>query len=415
MAQIHPFAGYRPKADLTDKVASKPYDVLSTEEAREEAAGNPNSFLRVIRSEIDFPAGIDVYNMGIYERARDNFQRMIEAGVFVQDATPSLYVYRITLGNHTQTGLVCGSSVEDYFNDVIKKHEHTREKKEKDRINHIKTTGIHSGPVFTTYNDVQDIDTLVEELSTGKPDVDVTFDDGAQHMLWVISDKAAIDKMVVLFAEKVPYTYIADGHHRAASSAKVCKELIENNPNHTGDEPYNYYLSVLFPASQLSIIDYNRVVNDLNGLTSEQFLTKLSDNFEVTKIGSSAYKPKRPNTFGLYLNRTWYKMTAKEASFDENDPVESLDGAIVQENVYRKIIGIEDIRTDERIDFVGGIRGLGELERKVNSGDWKAAFALYPVSIAQLIAVADSGKVMPPKTTWFEPKLKSGLVVNKFS
>lgn len=316
------------------------------------------------------------------------------------------------MGSTVQTGLVCLSSVKDYEDDVIKKHEFTRPVKEQDRIQHILQTGIQSGPVFLTYRDNQGVNELLKSIPDQKPFYDFTADDGVQHTIWKIDDSETVDKIRKSF-EAVPSTYIADGHHRAAASAKAGIELRSENKNNTGEEPYNYFLSVLFPSSELKIIDYNRVVQDLNGMTTEEFIMKLEDDFQVIKIGSSPYKPSKEKSFGLFINRNWYKLTVNEGTYEAGHPVNSLDPYILQENVFRKLLNIQDVRTDDRVDFVGGIRGLGELEKRVNSGEWKAAFAVYPVSIQQLMDVADSGKVMPPKSTWFEPKLRSGLLVNK--
>ncbi|MDX2002703.1 MAG: DUF1015 family protein [Chitinophagales bacterium] len=414
MATIRPFQAFRPRPELAAQVACLPYDVMSTEEAREEAKDNPLSWLQVERAEIAFPASHDPYDKSVYEKAAERFQALVDNGTFSQDPTPYLYVYRQIMGSHSQTGLVALSSAKDYWDDVIKKHEFTRPVKEQDRINHMKTTGIHSGPVFLTYPDLAEINEIVEQVKQAQPDTDITAPDGVQHTIWIIKDQNTLQRIVQLFSEKVPFTYIADGHHRAASSAKVAREMRENDPGSSGEENYNFFLSVLFPSSHMSIMDYNRVVKDLHGYSEEDFLERLEEQFTVTPKGKSTYQPEAGRHFGMYLNGNWYQLTAKEGSYDPNDPVNGLDVSILQNNVLDKLLGIADPRTDNRIDFIGGIRGLKELEKRVDSGDWKVAFALYPVTIEQLIRIADSGNVMPPKSTWFEPKLRSGLVVNKF-
>jgi uncharacterized protein (DUF1015 family) len=413
MAVIKAFKGIRPVKDKAHLVASKPYDVLNSQEARVEAEGNPYTFLHVVKAEIDLPEDIDVHTTPVYEQARDNFQKMIADGVMIQDEEDTYYLYQQIMGEQKQIGLLAASSTQDYFDDVIKKHEFTRPKKEQDRINHFNTVNAHTGPVFLTYPDVPEMDELVSGIvSKQEPEYDFTADDGVQHTLWVVKDKAAIEQITAIFSEKVPFTYIADGHHRAASSAKIANLRKEANPNHTGQEEYNFFLTVLFPAGQLSIIDYNRVVQDLNGLSDDEFMAKISETMDVEEFGTEVYKPEALHNFGLYINKKWYKLTAKAGTYDDNDPLDVLDVAILQKNVLDPILGIQDPRTDERIDFVGGIRGLGELEKRVDSGEMKIAFSLYPVTIQQLIDIADSGNVMPPKSTWFEPKLRSGMVVH---
>ncbi len=414
MAIIRSFNGWRPKPEQAAKVASRPYDVLNSEEAREEAAGNDISFLHVCKPEIDLPADIDHYADAVYAKAVENWKRFQSNGTFLQDATPNMYAYRQIMNGHAQVGLVANSSIQDYFNDIIKKHEYTRPEKENDRIRHMAELQCHPEPVFLTYPDVADIDTIINKVVTStNPVYDFKAEDGIQHTFWLIDNAQDVQALTQLFAEKVPFTYIADGHHRSASSAKVGQSIADKNPNHTGNEEYNFFLSVIFPASQLMIMDYNRVVTDLNGHTSEGILQAVAEKFEVEKR-DSIYKPESLHTFGLYLNKTWYKLTAKPGTYNDNDPIDVLDVTIMSNHILDPILGIKDQRTDKRIDFVGGIRGLGELEKRVNSGEMQLAISLYPVSIQQLINIADSGNVMPPKSTWFEPKLRSGLVVHTF-
>lgn len=422
MAIIRAFTGLRPKKELASKVASRPYDVLNSEEARAEAAGNPYSFLHVCKSEIDLPADVDHYADAVYQKAKENLQSFIRDGILIRDAKPCMYVYRQimpvkqvdgSIRMHAQTGLVANSSIADYFNDVIKKHEFTRPEKENDRIRHMATLECHPEPVFLTYPDVSDIDTIINKVSKGEPVYDFTAEDGIQHTFWVMDDDADILMTTQIFAEKIPFTYIADGHHRSASSAKVGKQLAEKNPNHTGNEEYNFFLSVIFPASQLMIMDYNRVVIDLNGHDEQSLFTAIEKNFTVEKH-NGIYAPEHLHTFGMYLQGQWYKLTAKPGTYNDSDPIDVLDVTILSNHILDPILGIKDQRTDKRIDFVGGIRGLGELEKRVNSGEMQIAFSLFPVSIQQLIDIADSGNVMPPKSTWFEPKLRSGLVVHMF-
>jgi uncharacterized protein (DUF1015 family) len=413
MAIIKAFRGIRPAKDKAHRVASKPYDVLNSAEARIEAEGNPYSFYHVVKAEIDLPENVDIHSMEVYEKGRDNFNQMIADGVLFQDDKDTYYIYRQIMGEWEQYGLLAASSTEDYFNDVIKKHEFTRPEKEQDRINHFKTVNAHTGPVFITYPDVADMNTLVEEIVKAEPEYDFVADDEVKHTLWVVNDEKTIAEITKIFAEQVPFTYIADGHHRAASSAKIGKEIADANPNHTGKEEYNFFLTVLFPSSQMNIIDYNRVVKDLNGNSKEEFLAKLKEVMDVEELGSEIYKPASLHEFSMYLDKVWYKLTAKQGTYNDNDPTEVLDVSILQENVLNPILGIDNPRTNTRIDFIGGIRGLGELEKRVDSGEMEVAFALYPVTIQQLIDIADSGNVMPPKSTWFEPKLRSGMVVHK--
>lgn len=412
MAIIKPFKAVRPKPELAHLVAAKPYDVLNSDEARKEAEGNPFSFYHVAKAEIDLDPKIDIHSQPVYDKGKENFLKMLNEGILFQDDTEKYYVYKLVMGDISQTGLVAASSIHDYFGDIIKKHELTRPEKEIDRIMHFKAVGAHTEPVFLTYPDVPEINTLINKVTETSPEYDFVADDGVNHTLWVIHDTNIINSITRLFKEKVPFTYIADGHHRSASSAKIGKEMAENNPEHTGEEEYNYFLTVIFPSSHLSIIDYNRVVKDLNNHMVESFLNKLEKVMIVEKTGSTDCKPKNMHEFGMYLEGEWYKLIAREGTFNPNDPLDVLDVNILQKNVLAPILGILDPRTDQRIDFVGGIRGLKELEKRVNSGEMKVAFALYPVTIQQLIDIADSGKIMPPKSTWFEPKLRSGLFVH---
>jgi uncharacterized protein (DUF1015 family) len=413
MATIRPFRAVRPAPALAAKVASLPYDVMNTEEAREMAAGNPYSFLHVSRAEIDLPVGTDIHSPAVYHKAAENFKTLIQNGALKQDDKPSLYVYAQTMGGRRQVGLVACSSVEDYFNDVIKKHEFTRPEKEQDRIAHMEALQAHVGPVFLTYAPHGAIKSIIDKTVAGKPVYDFIPDDNITHTLWVIDDTADIEMMVRAFATEVPCTYIADGHHRAASAAKVGKKMREQNPVHTGDEEYNFFLSVLFPADELAIMDYNRVVKDLNGSNKNDLLQKLSEKFTVAPIGSEKAKPAQLHDFGMYIDKQWYRLTAKPGSYT-TDPIGILDVTILQDHVLAPLLGIADPRTDRRIDFVGGIRGMKQLEKRVDSGEMAVDFALYPVSLHQLMDIADSGNVMPPKSTWFEPKLRDGLVSHLF-
>ena len=415
MAIIKPIKGFRPTEALAKKVASRPYDVLNSEEARTEAEGNPYSFLRIVKSEIDLAKDVDLYDEQVYATAKNNFNEFVEKGILVQDEKPCLYFYRLIMGDVKQTGIVCGSSSKDYFEDVIKKHEYTRPKKEKDRIKHIQTSEIHAGPVFLAYKHNKRIDEIVGEYTMHQPPTqDFEAEDGIQHTLWKVDNEGLITDIVNIFEAEIAATYIADGHHRAASTSKVGKMLAEKNEAHTGTEDYNYFLSVLFPDNQVKIIDYNRVVKDLNGHSKEAFLEAISEKFDVENNGNQAYKPSEVGTFGLYLDSEWYVLKIKEKYKNTTDSVDSLDISILQKYLFDPILSIIDQRTDERIDFVGGIRGMKELERRVDSGDMQLAISIFPVSIQQLFDVADSGKVMPPKSTWFEPKLRSGLVVYKY-
>jgi uncharacterized protein (DUF1015 family) len=372
------------------------------------AAENPLSFLHVVKPEIDLDPGTDVYSPAVYAKGAANLRRLIDDGTLIREETPALYLYRQRMGDHVQTGLVAGASVDEYEADLIKKHEHTRPVKEDDRTRHIDALDANTGPVFLTYKARPEINSLVDRLTTADPTYDFVASDGIQHVLWVIDDEDDRDALVDAFA-KVPVLYVADGHHRSAAGTRIRALRRDANPNHTGEESYNYFLSVIFPDDQMKILDYNRVVRDLNGREPEAFLAALGERFET--VPTEGGRPARRRCFGMYLGGLWYRLTAKEGTFPADDPVRSLDVAILQDNVLAPVLGIGDPRSDERIDFVGGIRGLAELERKVDSGDWAVAFALHPTSIDQLFAVADAGLVMPPKSTWFEPKLRSGLIV----
>ncbi|HHT22505.1 MAG TPA: DUF1015 domain-containing protein [Bacteroidales bacterium] len=413
MATIKPFRGIRPPKNLVEKVASRPYDVLNSDEARAEAAGNPHSLYHIIKPEIDFPVGTDEHDERVYEKAAENFAMFRKNGWLVQDEKENYYVYAQTMDGRTQYGLVVCASVEDYMSGRIKKHELTRRDKEEDRMKHVRINNANIEPVFFAYPHRDDLDAIVAEVTKNKPEYQFVAElDGFGHTFWVIEDEETIQKITEIFAE-IPSLYIADGHHRSAAAALVGNEKRLQNPNHKGDEEYNYFMAVCFPDNQLNIIDYNRVVTDLNGLTNEEFLTKLKENFIVEEKGSEIYKPNKLHNFSLYLDGKWYSLTAKENTYDDNDPIGVLDVTISSNLILDEILGIKDLRSDTRVDFVGGIRGLGELKKRVDSGEMKAALALYPVSMDQLIAIADTGNIMPPKTTWFEPKLRSGLVIHE--
>ncbi len=413
MAIIQSFKGWRPRRDIVSNVASRPYDVLNAAEAREEAKGNPYSFLHVVKPEIDLPEDLDPYAPKIYETGRDNFENMVSEGWMKQDEKDCLYIYQQNMNGHIQAGIVAAAAVDDYMNGVIKKHELTRPDKEKDRKTHVRVARMNAEPVFFSFPQVDELDLIIDNTRKGIPEYDFTTEDGVGHTLWVIDEPKTIAEVIRLFEEKVPATYVADGHHRTAAAARVGQALKQENAGHTGDEAYNYFMAVHFPDNQLKIIDYNRVVKDLNGLSKDEFLAKLTDAFSVEPITSQA-KPEALHHFGLYLDHKWYKLVAKSGTYDGSDPIGVLDVTILSNQVLAPTLGITDLRRDKRIDFVGGIRGLGELEKRVDSGEMAAAFALYPVSMQQLIDIADSGEIMPPKTTWFEPKLRSGLVVYRF-
>lgn len=410
MARIKPFKGVRPPKEYVEKVASKPYDVLNSEEARAEAEGNPMSLYHIIKPEIDFAPGMDEHDPKVYERAVQNFKDFRERGWLVQDPEERYYLYAQTMDGRTQYGFVIAANVDDYMNGVIKKHELTRRDKEEDRMKHVRAQNANIEPVFFAFEENPVLDDIIKRVSATKPEYDFVANDGFGHHFWVIDDKATIDTITAEF-DKMPALYIADGHHRTAAAALVGHEKALANPNHTGNEEYNFFLAVAFPASQLKIIDYNRVVRDLNGLTPEQFLAAIDKNFEVKDMGTEIYRPNALHNFSLYLQGHWYSLTAREGTYSD-DPIGVLDVTISSDLILRDILGITDLRSDKRIDFVGGIRGLGELKRRVDSGEMAMALALYPVSMKQLMTIADTGNIMPPKTTWFEPKLRSGLVIH---
>ncbi|MFT3937029.1 MAG: DUF1015 family protein [Chitinophagaceae bacterium] len=407
MATIVPFKALRPKPELAAKLASQPYDVMNSAEARQEVKGNAYSFLHITKAEVDLPENIDTHSSEVYEKAKENLEAFIRKEILFRELKPCYYIYQLVMNGRSQTGLVCGSTVDDYENDIIKKHEFTRPEKEQDRINHIKTSGAQTGNVFIAYRNVADIDTLIDNWKKNhEPVYDFVADDKIAHTIWVVNDDKVINNITQLFASQVPFTYIADGHHRAASAAKVRKAL-----GNAATEGADYFLTTLFPSNQLYIMDYNRVIKDLNGLTAEDFIKKVQQDFDCELVGKTVYQPKALHTFGMYLDGNWYKLTAKKGTYS-TDPIGVLDVTILSEKVLDKVLDIKDQRTDKRIDFVGGIRGLAELEKRVNSGEMKVAFSLYPVSIQQLFDIADSGNVMPPKSTWFEPKLRDGLLTH---
>ncbi|MBD3232211.1 MAG: DUF1015 family protein [candidate division Zixibacteria bacterium] len=412
MTVVRPFRGLRPKPEYAKEVAAPPYDVLSAKEAREMCANNPNSFLRVNKAELEFDDNVDTYSEQVYQRAKDNLHRLIDDGIMFEESEPSLYLYRLTMDNKSQTGLIALASVDEYDKGLIKKHEHTRPEKVNDRANHIAYLNAQVGPVFTTYKHDHnpEIKTVFEGITSNPPEIDFTADDGVRHELWVVNDEREKDSIIGAFA-KIPHIYVADGHHRSQSASEVRRRFQEANPKHTGEEIYNFFLNVVFPDDELNILPYNRVVKDMNGLTLEQLLTKASENFEITPKDGEV-EPDQPHRFGLYCEGDWFLLKAKEGSFDPDDPTGSIDAAILGNNFIDPILGITNPKTDKRIDFVGGIRGTKELVKLVDSGEYKIAFSLHATSIDQLLKVADAGEVMPPKSTWFEPKLRSGMVVN---
>ena len=413
MAVIKPFKGIRPPKSMVEEVASRPYDVLNSAEARAEAGDNEKSLYHIIKPEINFPEGTDEHDPCVYESAAEHFQMFQDKGWLVQDEKENYYVYAQTMNGKTQYGLVVGAYVPDYMNGVIKKHELTRRDKEEDRMKHVRVNNANIEPVFFAYPDNAELDAIVAKYTAGTPEYDfIAPGDGFGHTVWVIDQQDDIDAITKAFAA-MPALYIADGHHRSAAAALVGAEKAQQNPNHKGDEEYNYFMAVCFPANQLTIIDYNRVVKDLNGLTPEEFLAAVGKNFIVEEKGAEIYKPNALHNFSLYLEGKWYSLTAKEGTYDDNDPIGVLDVTISSNLILDEILGIKDLRSDKRIDFVGGIRGLGELKKRVDSGEMKVALALYPVSMKQLMDIADTGNIMPPKTTWFEPKLRSGLIIHK--
>ena len=414
MAKIKPFKGVRPPQQMVTEVASRPYDVLNSEEARQEAEGNAKSLYHIIKPEIDFAPGTDEHDPCVYDKAVENFNAFQEKGWLVQDEKEHYYIYAQTMDGRTQYGIVVAANVEDYMSGRIKKHELTRRDKEEDRMKHVRCNNANIEPVFFAFPDNEALEQIIRDTTAGEPEYDFVAPDGFGHHFWVIKDEATIAEITRLFGE-IPYVYIADGHHRTAAAALVGNEKATQNPNHTGNEEYNYFLAVCFPASHLKIIDYNRVVKDLNGLSAQEFLARIENDFVVEAKGSEEYRPNALHNFSLYLEGQWYSLTAREGRYNDADPIGVLDVTISSDLILRDILGITDLRSDKRIDFVGGIRGLGELKRRVDSGEMAMALALYPVSMDQLMNIADTGNIMPPKTTWFEPKLRSGLVIHKLN
>ena len=417
MAIVRAFKGIRPVKELASQIAALPYDVMNSEEAREMVKGNPHSFLHVDRAEIDLDPSIDVHDKRVYEKARENLDRMISEGEYMQDETPCLYIYRQIMNGRAQTGLVFCASIDDYLNNNIKKHEFTRADKEQDRINHVDYCDANTGPIFLTYKENDIASEVIRAWTEGnydkrKPIYDFKSEDDIRHIVWVIDNEIIVNEIIDLF-DGVKHFYIADGHHRSASAVKVGLKRREENPNYTGEEEFNYFLAVAFPDNDLMVMDYNRVVKDLNGLTVDQLLDKLSEKFIVTE-SEEQVKPNKKHTYGMFVEDKWYLLEAKEGIYNPNDPIDSLDVAILQNNVLTPILGIEDVRTSDRIDFIGGIRGIGELEKRVHS-DMKIAFSMYPTEVSDIMKVADIGEVMPPKSTWFEPKLRSGIFIHKLS
>ncbi|WP_455497122.1 DUF1015 domain-containing protein [Coprobacter sp.] len=413
MAQIKPFKGIRPTREVVEEIASRPYDVLNSEEARAEAEGNEKSLYHIIKPEIDFPVGTDEHDERVYTKAAENFQKFQDKGWLVQDEKENYYIYAQTMNGKTQYGLVVGAYVPDYMNGIIKKHELTRRDKEEDRMKHVRVNNANIEPVFFAYPDNVILDSIIKKYISKEPVYNfIAPGDGFGHTFWIVDNPADISAITTEFAQ-MPALYIADGHHRSAAAALVGAEKAKQNPNHKGNEEYNYFMAVCFPANQLTIIDYNRVVKDLNGLTPEQLLSALQKNFIVEEKGIEIYKPTALHNFSLYLAGKWYSLTAKPGTYNDNDPIGVLDVTISSNLILDEILGIKDLRSDKRIDFVGGIRGLGELKKRVDSGEMQMALALYPVSMKQLMDIADTGNIMPPKTTWFEPKLRSGLVIHK--
>lgn len=414
MATVRAFKGFRPKnQELAEKIAALPYDVMNSDEAREAVKGNPYSFLHVDKAEIDLEKGIDLYDDRVYAKAAENLNKMIADKIYIQDTKGALYIYRLTMDGREQTGIVGCTSVDEYLSGKIKKHELTRADKEQDRIRHVDTCNANTGPIFLTYKAKAEIDKIVSEKTKTEPIYDFVADDGIRHTVWLIDEESTIKALEDSF-KAVDSLYIADGHHRNASAVKVALKRREENPNYDKNAEFNYYLSVIFPDNQLHIMDYNRVVKDLNGLSKEEFLAKVKEKFDITVYeGNGCYRPENMHSFGLYLDKKWYKLTAKAEIIDEKDPVGSLDVSILQNELLHPILNINDPRTDKRIDFVGGIRGLEELEKRVDSGEMTLAFSMYPTSMKQLMDIADADKIMPPKSTWFEPKLRSGIFVHK--
>jgi uncharacterized protein (DUF1015 family) len=414
MAVVKPFRGLRPPAGLASEIACLPYDVMNSEEAAVMARGREKSLLHITKAEIDLPPDTDVHSEEVYSKAVENFTEWQKKGWLCQDPERHFYIYAQTMNGRTQHGIVGAAAVTDYLSGIIKKHELTRPEKEEDRMVHVRVNNANIEPVFFAYPAVKELDTIVEKIVRNeKPEYDFVAEDGIGHHFWVVWDAGTNAAIERLFAEKVEYMYVADGHHRTAAAALVGKEKKEKNPAHKGDEEYNFFMAVIFPDDQLRILDYNRVVKDLNGMTPAQFLEKMQASFEVKEKGARTHKPSRLHNFGMYLDGKWYSLTAREGTYDDSDPIGGLDVTILTDKVLLPLLDIQDLRRSKRIDFVGGIRGPGELRKRVDSGEMKVAFALYPVSMKQLITIADTGNIMPPKTTWFEPKLRSGLVIHK--
>ena len=414
MAIVKPFKGLRPPKEIVKQLASRPYDVLNSAEARIEASGNPYSLLRVTKAEIDLPEGIDEHSQEVYDKVVENFNLFKNNQWLVQDQEEKFYIYAQTMDGRTQYGIVACTHIDDYLNNNIKKHELTRKDKEEDRMIHVRITNANVEPVFFSYPANPKIDQIVNQIITNQePEYDFVADEGFGHTFWVINDPKLNEEIVEIFRTEIPYLYVADGHHRTAAAALVGSEKRNQNPDHNGKEEYNYFISVIFPDNQLKIIDYNRVIKDLNGHSKEELIALLEETFEVQNMGADIYTPAQLHEFSMYIDGNWYKLTAKPGTFNDADPIGVLDVTILSNLVLDKILGIKDLRNDKRIDFVGGIRGLGELKRRVDNGEMKVAFALYPVSMKQLIDIADTGNIMPPKTTWFEPKLRSGLVIHE--
>lgn len=411
MAVIRPFKGIRPIKELANKIAALPYDVMDSDEAREMVKGNPYSFLHVDKAEIDLPNDIDAYDDRVYEKAKENLDKMIEKGYYIEDEKPKFYIYRQVMKGRSQVGLVGCASIDDYTNNIIKKHELTREDKEIDRINHVYKCEAHTGPIFLTYRANKNISNIINEWMKKEPVYDFKSEDGVSHTVWIIEDEGTVNKISELF-KSVEYLYIADGHHRSASAVKVGHIKRAENEEYTGDEEFNYFLSISYPDSELEVLDYNRTVKDLNGLSKEEFLNKVSENFIVTKSNEQV-KPKEKHTFGMYLEKQWYLLEARNGIFNPDDPVDQLDVSILQNNLLKPILGIDDPRKSKRIKFVGGIRGLRELERRADT-DMKVSFSMYATTTDDIMDIADSGRIMPPKSTWFEPKPRSGLFIHKF-
>ena len=412
MAIIKAFKAFRPRTDLASKIAALPYDVMNSEEAREMVKDNEYSFLHVDRAEVNLPKDINIYDKVVYEKARDVLDKMIQDGLYIQEEKPCMYIYRQTMNGKSQTGLVICASIDDYINDKIKKHEHTRKNKEIDRINHVDYCDANTGPIFLTYRNKDEISKIMGKWIQNEPLYDFVSEDGNGHTVWIINNDTDIEKLTTLF-EKVDSLYIADGHHRAKSAVEVGLKRRKENPGYTGEEEFNYFLAIVYPDNQLEVLDYNRTVKDLNGLNEEEFLIAIEKNFKI-KVSKEAIKPNRKHTFGMYMNNIWYELEAKEGTFNEEDPMERLDVSILQNNLLYPILGIDDPTNSDRIEFIGGIRGIKELEKRANK-DMKVSFSMFATTIDDIMSIADGGMIMPPKSTWFEPKPRSGLFIHKLS